>query len=129
MESWLDRAEGMRDLVIPGVAEMLKEAVENRRSRRIWNVFQYTIMPSHIHLFFKVEENGAGMIRTVEDFKRWTGRQAANWVELHGGDFWEREWFDHWSRSPEEDVKIIDYIRNNPVKAGLVQDYRNWPWM
>ncbi len=68
------------------------------------------------------------MIRTVRDFKRWTGKQAAKWIELKHGDFWEREWFDHWSRSPEEDLKIIDYIRNNPVKAGFVNDARDWPW-
>ena len=35
---------------------------------------------------------------------------------------------DHWSRSDEEDDKIIAYIRNNPVKAGLVQNYTDYQY-
>ena len=109
MEAWLDRAEGARDFVVPRVAEMLVETIKNRYERRGWDVFQYVIMPSHAHLFFSVGENGTGMIRTITEFKRWTGRQAGKWIELRSGDFWEREWFGHWSRSPGEDFKIIDY--------------------
>ena len=40
--------------------------------------------------------------------------------------FWQREWFDHWSRSDEEDERTILYIHNNPVKAQLVENYLDW---
>jgi REP element-mobilizing transposase RayT len=45
------------------------------------------------------------------------------------GRFWQREWFDHWSRSPQEDDKIISYIHDNPVRAGLDARFRSWPWL
>ena len=64
----------------------------------------------------------------MEDFKRWTGHEAAKLLSLDGGRFWQDEWFDHWSRSDEESDKIIQYIRRNPEKAGLVKDYREWPY-
>ena len=45
------------------------------------------------------------------------------------GRFWQREWFDHWSRGPQEDDKIISYIHNNPVRAGLDARFQAWPWL
>ena len=69
-----------------------------------------------------------GLKETLEEFKRWTGHQAAAILGESGERFWQREWFDHWSRSDEQDEKIAQYIRQNPVKAGLVQDHTDWPY-
>jgi len=70
----------------------------------------------------------AGSEATIEDFKRWTGHQAAKLLGASGERFWQREWFDHWSRSDEEDERIAQYIRENPVKACLVAQYTDWLW-
>jgi len=83
-------------------------------------------MPNHIHLFFELLK--AGLKEVLEDFKSWTGGRAARLTSLDDDRFWQREWFDHWSRSDDEDERIIAYIRQNPVKAGLVSDYRDWPY-
>jgi type I restriction enzyme R subunit len=37
------------------------------------------------------------------------------------GPFWQTETFDHYARDEAEVFKIIDYIENNPVVAGLVE--------
>ncbi len=90
-------------------------------------MFEYVVMPTHLHLF--CELGTAGLKGTLEDFKRWTGHEAMQHLPgLDSEQFWQREWFDHWSRSDEEDERIVAYIRNNPVKAGLVADYRQWPF-
>jgi len=51
---------------------------------------------------------------------------------LHGsGPVWEEESFDHVLRSDESLKEKCEYIRQNPVRAGLVQkpeDYR-WLWV
>jgi hypothetical protein len=47
------------------------------------------------------------------------------------GPVWQEESFDHILRSNESFQEKQDYIRQNPVRAGLVdkpQDYR-WLWM
>jgi REP element-mobilizing transposase RayT len=76
-------------------------------------------MPSHIHIFFSID-NEKSLKRELEEFKRWTGHQATKICpDLAGSRFWQTEWFDHWSRSDEEDTKIIRYIEHNPVKAKL----------
>jgi len=123
---------------------MVADAIEHRRQRGDWLVHEYVIMPTHVHLFCEI--GSRGMKAVMEDFKRWTGHRAAELLQVGparqagpdfdirsrpaGGTyrFWQREWFDHWSRSDEEDERIMLYIRNNPVKAGLVRDYHDWPY-
>ena len=41
------------------------------------------------------------------------------------GAFWHHESYDHYVRD-EELNRIIQYIVNNPVKAGMVEDWRDW---
>ncbi len=78
-------------------------------------------MPSHLHLFFELN-NELSLKNELGEFKRWTGHQAAKLLKgLESKRFWQLEWFDHWSRSDEEDDRIIRYIQRNPMKAGLSQ--------
>ena len=42
-------------------------------------------------------------------------------IDLPNGRFWQDEWFDHWPRSDEQDERIMRYIQNNPITAGLVK--------
>jgi putative transposase len=83
-------------------------------------------MPNHVHLFLELGKRG--LKATIEHWKRWTSRQCLPLLGVAKERFWQREWFDHWSRSDQEDDRITGYIRNNPEKAGLVTDYRDWPY-
>jgi REP element-mobilizing transposase RayT len=126
MEKWLDRTPASRQLGVPVVARMIEEAIENRVTRGIWNMFEYVVMPSHLHLFFELLQ--PGLKQTLKSFKRWTGHEAAKLIPLWGPRFWQQEWFDHWSRSDAEDERIAAYIRRNPMAAGLCNDYLTWPY-
>ena len=44
------------------------------------------------------------------------------------GPFWQHESFDHWIREVEELERIIHYVEENPVKAGLVRTAAEWPF-
>ena len=126
MERWLDRATQNTLLGRPDVAEMVMEAIEHRSKSNTWEMHEFVIMPTHLHLFVSVRD---GTLKpALEDFKRWTGHQAAKLVDLPGGRFWQDEWFDHWSRSDEQDENIVWYIRRNPEKAGLVTEFNDWPY-
>jgi REP element-mobilizing transposase RayT len=126
MELWLDRSQWNPHLRRRDIADMVADAIDHRRKRGDWHTFEYVVMPTHVHLFCEVGTKG--LKHALEDFKRWTSHQAAKLLGIDGQRFWQREWFDHWSRSDEEDERIIGYIRNNPVKARLVEDYMLWPY-
>jgi REP element-mobilizing transposase RayT len=128
MEKWLDRTSPVRHLNRPDLAEMVMEAVKHRNERCIWEMLAGVLMPSHIHLFFELNAE-LSLKRELEEFKRWTGHRAAQIDEqFQGQRFWQTEWFDHWSRSDEEDERIVEYIRQNPVKAGLVEAASQWAY-
>ena len=40
--------------------------------------------------------------------------------------FWHNESYDHYVRGEKELARIVEYILNNPVKAGLVEDWQEW---
>ena len=60
--------------------------------------------------------------------KSYTARQANKLLGRTGEPFWQRESYDHWVRDEAEHRRIISYIENNPVKAGLVNSPRKYPW-
>ncbi|GEM_PF-1629180 len=84
MEAWLDRAPQRTDLQDPAIAKMVMEAIDFQQQRD-WNMFEFVVMPTHLHLFFEVLR---GSLKTVmEQFKRWTGHQAGKLLDLDGGRF------------------------------------------
>jgi REP element-mobilizing transposase RayT len=127
MENELDKSDKKCDLIKSPISKIIIEAIKNRADKNIWRMVEYVIMPNHIHLFLQCGQKS--LAAAIRDFKRWTtSRINMDCPEYSRGPFWQREWFDHWSRSADFDEKFKLYIRNNPAKAGLVKDYKDWPF-
>ena len=45
------------------------------------------------------------------------------------GAFWQHESYDHVVRDEQELIRIVRYILNNPVKAGLVANWQDYPFL
>lgn len=81
-------------------------------------------MPDHIHLF----------VRGTDDFQLgpWVGRLkqaiAKHIVLKMMSAVWQRGFFDHLLRSDESYEQKWNYVRENPVRAGLVTDADDWPY-
>jgi REP element-mobilizing transposase RayT len=63
----------------------------------------------------------------MQSLKGYTAHEA-NKVLNRTGTFWEAESYDHEIRDGEEFGRVIRYVINNPVKAGLVQHWSEWKW-
>jgi hypothetical protein len=44
------------------------------------------------------------------------------------GAFWQDDYFDRYIRDEAHYRRVVRYIENNPVKAGLVRTAAEWPW-
>jgi putative transposase len=62
----------------------------------------------------------ARLSNLVRDFKRITTRIAK--ID------WQRNFFDHRLRHDESLDEKVAYIRNNPVRAGLITEGEEWPY-
>lgn len=56
------------------------------------------------------------------------GNSAKQTLGGPGGRIWHREFWDRYIRDEKHFNSAIDYIRQNPVKAGLVKNMEDWPW-
>lgn len=85
-------------------------------------VGRYAIMANHIHLFVR----GGPEFRLAQ----WvSGVKRAISVALQTGDqLWQPGFFDHVLRSDESYGEKWLYVRDNPIRAGLVSEPEDWPY-
>ena len=85
-------------------------------------VGRYVIMPDHIHLF--VRGSGDFVLGSwVAGLKRVVAAAVTG-----GRSIWQRGFFDHLIRNSESYSQKWDYVRQNPVRAGLVSNADDWPF-
>jgi type I restriction enzyme R subunit len=82
-------------------------------------------MANHVHILIYPEVK---LSRITKSIKNFSARQANVILERTGQPFWLDESYDHWVRGPEELEKIVLYIEENPVAAGLVEKVEDWRW-
>jgi len=100
-----------------------QEALETyaRRGSDDFNVAlgRYVIMPDHVHLFVRGDEDLL-LSSWIGGLKR--GLSAAN----ASHQLWQPGFFDHVLRSDESYAEKWNYVRDNPVRAGLVAIADDW---
>ena len=63
----------------------------------------------------------------LQNYKKYTARMS-NLILNRTGQFWQHESYDHVIRDQDELNRIINYVLQNPVKAGLVENPEDWKW-
>jgi len=66
--------------------------------------------------------------KITQSLKGYSALEANKILSRTGQSFWQDESYDHWARDETEFYRIIAYIENNPVKAGLASKPEDWPW-
>jgi REP element-mobilizing transposase RayT len=130
LESCLDRAaHGPTWLADERIARIVVEALHFRDGKQ-YRLDAFSVMPNHVHVVFKpmisamVVQSLASIIHSL---KRNTARNANAMLQRLGA-FWEHENFDHYIRNEAERKRIVNYVLENPVQAGLVRSSQEWPW-
>ncbi len=116
----------------PAVAELLCEHIQSNHNV-LYYLYCYTVMPNHVHILLKpskVDKEQVSLSDIVRSLKGGSARKI-NLILNRSGTLWHREYWDYWLRNQQELVNIMEYIRNNPVQAGLVSevDYWKWTWI
>ena len=121
------------------------------QQRKGLNVHAYCIMTSHIHLILSVDR-GKKLSDVIRDFKSYTSNQLKKSIKQNQHES-RREWliwmfekagvknkrnssFQLWQQhnhpielnSNELMDQRLEYVHNNPVEAGFVNDPNAWIW-
>jgi putative transposase len=88
-------------------------------------VLAYCILPDHVHLVISPSPE-CDVITFVGRFKSLVTRSS--WAQGISGTFWQRSFWDRIVRKDEDLRTVIEYVLGNSVRAGLVQDWRSYPY-
>ena len=90
-----------------------------------WAIGQYVVMPDHVHFFARPLSREKPIGGFMRDWKRWTAGEIIRLTRL-GAPIWQPEFFDHVLRSAQSYGEKWAYVRENPVRAGLVATAEDW---
>jgi putative transposase len=91
----------------------------------LYQLRAWVLMVNHVHILIHPETKLTRITKAVKNF---SAREANLILGRTGQRFWQDESYDHWVRSVEELEKIVRYIEENPVAAGLVERASEWRW-
>lgn len=141
VDSILDGESPVKQLADDRLAEIVQNAFVHFAEDR-YHLYAFVVMPSHHHwLFlpkadwaeeFAISQIGKKNVRTPREsishsIQSYTGNQC-NRLLGRTGSFWQVETFDHYARDEAELFRIIQYIEQNPVVAGLVSRAEDYRW-
>ena len=132
---------------IQEIAQMVQESLFYFDGQR-YRLIAWVVMPNHVHALFQPLHNWK-VSKIVASWKKFTAgkikeykRRIAGSAELLFGTnanqeigdpddpapVWQREYWDRYMRNETHMRSAIEYIHQNPVKAGLVARAEDWPW-
>jgi putative transposase len=84
-------------------------------------------MPDHLHLFVAIDGDRITLAKWMKSLKNAVSKtlRSASISAPH----WQKTFFDHVLGSGESYSQKWNYVRENPVRAGLVLQWKDWPFV
>jgi putative transposase len=109
-----------RVLANPRIWKAIIKQIENIEGQGKWTIFAALAMPDHLHLLASPSEREY----SISGFVRWF--KACFNDEVKPSWQWQAGAFDRLLRKKESVYQKWEYVRLNPVRAGLVQTPEEW---
>lgn len=124
-DKYLDTTlEGPMHLKDPRAAQIVEDSILFGVAER-YDLFAWCVMSNHILVLLLPRWELKDVTQGIKGF---TAFEINGLQDARGRVFWQDESYDHWVHDDEEMLRIIEYIENNPVVAGLCQRAEDWPW-
>ena len=88
--------------------------------------FCLVVMPNHIHAVIQLGDNQP-LSRLTQSLKSFTARRINEFLGRNG-PLWQAAYHDHGIRHDESLNAIIRYCYENPVRSGLVEAAKDYPY-
>jgi putative DNA methylase len=125
ISAYFDQGQGSCYLKDPRVARLVQDAIlyfdQDKYLLSAW-----VVMPNHVHLV-TTPLPGKRLARIMQSLKSFTAKEA-NKLLAREGTFWMPDYFDRYVRNEKHFTRAVEYVENNPVKAGLCLTPEDWPF-
>jgi putative transposase len=123
VQEYIDRGLGDCVLSLPAVANIVEKCLNKHNGTR-YDMLAWVIMPNHVHVLIRTRE-GYTLAGIVHGWKSCSARLMN--IELgRQGARWHRDYYDRYIRDERHLERAVIYIHQNPVKASLVADCKDW---
>lgn len=126
-------------LTTDSARSLLRQAFVENLSRRPVEQLGIVLLPEHFHLIWRLPEGDADYSGRIGDIKETFTRAYLSGGGIEGAStasrqrqryrgLWQKRFLEHTIRNFEDFKRHLDYLHGNPVKHGLAEHPREWPW-
>ena len=115
--------------------DVLRAAVAQVKNKYPFVIHGWVVLPDHLHCIIESPEgdqNFAVRWRLIKILfsKGLPVDEYRSAVRIHRNErgIWQRRYWEHLIRDQRDFENHMNYIHNNPVKHGLVNDVCEWPY-
>jgi REP element-mobilizing transposase RayT len=83
-------------------------------------------MPDDLHILVGSDQAEGNLSNFIKDFKQKTGYE---FKKKHDLSLWQKSFYDHILRRGESVIDLVTYIFDNPVRKGLVKEFKDYPFL
>ena len=114
------KQRGTNQLCLPNIGPALLDSARFYQAQKKWFPWLFLLMPDHVHMIVAFGQPHRIEV-VVGSWKRYVATQH--------GILWQQGFFEHRLRQNESANEKAEYIRQNPIRAGLASEVGAWPFL
>ena len=118
--------------------ELLRESFKYAKSKFSFRIQAIVVMPDHLHMIIEVM-NPTDYPKIISCMKRYFSKncnpkfyedifQSHHREKMGYLPVWQKRFYEHTIRDEKDYNTKLQYIHNNPVKHGLVENIHDWKY-
>ena len=113
---------------------MLRDAVRKTREERPFHIDAWVVLPDHLHAVWTLPDGDFdfstrwSVIKARFSRSVGAGHRRQSHVKRRERGLWQRRFWVHHIRGPEDYTAAVSYCHINPVKHGYVERVEDWPF-
>ena len=115
--------------------DILRESVFKVKCKRPFEIVAWVVLPEHLHAMWTLPDGDADYSSRWREIKkafvkRLPKEEDLSTTRLKNGErgIWQRRFWEHTITSELDYQNHVDYIYLNPLKHGLVNQVKDWPY-
>ncbi len=114
---------------------LLRECIKTVKDRHPFEINAAVVLPDHLHTIWTLPEDDCDYAKRWMLIKSSFSRALAKTehinctrIKKRERGIWQRRFWEHVIRDEPDFLNHIEYIHQNPVKHGYVQNAKDWPY-